>query len=261
MTERIPRSITKTTTSTSSTRSKPTTTTTTTTQLTKPRTKTKPKTDEKQRINLVGSTAIVSDYFHYALNTILFQRSIYDQNDFKMIKKFGLQMMLVEDTGILEYLNKINQQLKLWLLSGQLSRLVLVIQRKDNGETIERWEFDVTIEETDDEETELKGSETHQEKQNPKKSKPKPLSEIQNEIQQIIRQIIASVSFLPIFEFPRTFKVLAYTHDLKDELDEWKDSEAFDITQGSERVKLKSFSTSLHKVDTAVNYKMGESVI
>ncbi|EGG02276.1 uncharacterized protein MELLADRAFT_38705 [Melampsora larici-populina 98AG31] len=227
--------------------------------------KTKPKTDQKQIISLVGSTTIVSDYFHYALNTILFQRSIYDQNDFKMIKKFGLQMMLIEDSNILDYLNKINSQLKLWLLSGQLSKLVLVIQRKDNGETIERWEFDVTIEETETEDSSNQEPKEPKEPQEPKenqenpilkKSKPKSLTEIQSEIQQIIRQIIASVSFLPIFEFPRTFKVLAYTHDLKDDLDEWKDSEAFDITEGSERVKLKSFSTSLHKVDTAVNYKL-----
>ncbi|KAH9810621.1 DNA-binding protein [Melampsora americana] len=239
-------------------------TNTKTSQLTKTRTKTKPKIDEKQRISLTGSTTIVSDYFHYALNTILFQRSIYDQNEFKMIKKFGLQMMLIEDIGILEYLNKINQQLKLWLNSGQLSKLVLVIQRKDNGETIERWEFDVTIEKTEEEvENQANPAEDQNHPVDPqiKISKPKSLIEIQNEIQQIIRQIISSVSFLPIFEFPRTFKVLAYTKDLKDDFDEWKDSEAFDITEGSERVKLKSFSTSLHKIDTAVNYKLSLNVL
>lgn len=87
-----------------------------------------------------------------------------------------------------------------WLLAGQLSRLVLVIQRKDNGETIERWEFDVTLEDPVEDASPDKTSETKADESRPK---PKTLIEIQNEIQRIVRQIIASVSFLPIFDFPR----------------------------------------------------------
>ncbi|KAI9631128.1 hypothetical protein KEM48_013188 [Puccinia striiformis f. sp. tritici PST-130] len=191
------------------TRTRPTRTSTKTT------TTTAAKTDTKQRIQLKGSTAVISDYFHYAINCILYQRAIYEQADFKTVKKFGLQMMVVEDENIADYLKKIVDQVRVWLMEGKISRLVLVIQQKDDGETIERWE-----------------------------------------------QIIATVSFLPIPDTDRTFKVLAYTHSVgEDEATEWNDSDAFDISQGAERVKLKSFSTGLHQVDTAVDYKLGESVI
>ncbi|CAH7677478.1 DNA-binding protein [Phakopsora pachyrhizi] len=225
-------------------------------------------TNQKQRISLAGSTAVVSDYFHYAVNCILFQRAVYDQADFKMVKKFGLQMMVVEDEAIASHIQKIIDQVRVWLLEGKLSRLVLVIQRKDDGETLERWEFDVKIEEEDTQKENLRAQgdpnqkvpanedNLEPEKELRKDKRSKSLAEIQTEIQQIIRQIIATVSFLPIPESTRTFKVLAYTDRVgKDDTNEWKDSEAFDITDGGERVKLKSFSTSVHKVDTAVDYK------
>lgn len=70
------------------------------------------KTSQKQRINLAGSTAVISDYFHYAINAILYQRAIYDQADFKIVKKFGLQMMLIEDESIADYLKKIVEQVR-----------------------------------------------------------------------------------------------------------------------------------------------------
>lgn len=151
-----------------------------------------------------------------------------------------------------------------------------MIQRKDNRETIERWEFDVHVEgdrplsiEAEKPKLDSQSQSQSNDDQNltvktadEKKSKSKSLAEIQSEIQVIIRQIIATVSFLPIPDSPRTFKVLAYTHSVgKDEAAQWDDSEAFDITEGAERVKLKSFSTTLHRVDTAVDYKLGESVI
>ncbi|WAQ85827.1 hypothetical protein PtA15_6A456 [Puccinia triticina] len=226
------------------------------------------KTNQKQRINLAGSTAVISDYFHYAINCILYQRAIYDQADFKMVKKFGLQMMVVEDEMIADYLKKIVDQVRVWLVEGKISRLVLVIQRKDNGETIERWEFDVHVEhpavdahgtDTAPPSAQAQPSSSSATDQRQPRAKSKTLAEVQSEIQVIIRQIIATVSFLPIPEAPRksrvypcsldspipkaavlvpgTFKVLAHTHSVgQDEATQWNDSDAFDITEGAERV-------------------------
>ncbi|PLW44812.1 hypothetical protein PCASD_07152 [Puccinia coronata f. sp. avenae] len=229
------------------------------------------KTHQKQRISLAGSTAVISDYFHYAINAILYQRAIYDQADFKIVKKFGLQMMLVEDESIAQYLTKITDQVKVWLTEGKINRLVLVIQRQDTRETIERWEFDVHVEgEEEQQQQEGEGASSTASntttdqpaastaaKKPGTSTKPKTLAQVQTEIQKIIRQIIATVSFLPIPDTPRTFKVLAHTHSVgQDEATEWNDSEAFDITERAERVKLKSFSTAVHRVDTAVDYKL-----
>ncbi|MBW0545955.1 hypothetical protein O181_085670 [Austropuccinia psidii MF-1] len=66
----------------------------------------------QQQINLAGSTAVALDYFHYAINCVLYQREIYDQAVFKMVKTFGSQMMIVEDEAISEALQKIVDQVR-----------------------------------------------------------------------------------------------------------------------------------------------------
>ena len=78
--------------------------------------------------------------------------------------------------------------------------------------------------------------------------------EIQGEIQAIFRQITASVTFLPMLDGNCTFNVLVYADANSDVPMEWGDSDSKDIKDG-ERVQLRSFSTSNHRVDTLVSYK------
>ena len=78
--------------------------------------------------------------------------------------------------------------------------------------------------------------------------------EIQDEIQSIFRQITASVTFLPQLDGNCTFNVLVYADADSDVPLEWGDSDAKEIKDG-ERVQLRSFSTSNHKVDTLVSYR------
>ena len=81
--------------------------------------------------------------------------------------------------------------------------------------------------------------------------------EIQSEIQSIFRQITASVTFLPQLEGDCTFNVLVYADADSEVPLEWGDSDAKEIKNG-EKVQLRSFSTSNHKVDTLVSYRVGE---
>lgn len=37
-----------------------------------------------------------------------------------------------------------------WVLSGDLDRLVMVIQSRETRETLERWQFDIRLEEGDE---------------------------------------------------------------------------------------------------------------
>ncbi|KAI9631252.1 hypothetical protein KEM48_013181 [Puccinia striiformis f. sp. tritici PST-130] len=229
------------------TRTRPTRTSTKTT------TTTAAKTDTKQRIQLKGSTAVISDYFHYAINCILYQRAIYEQADFKTVKKFGLQMMVVEDENIADYLKKIVDQSNADVFSSErrkmicsvvngrkISRLVLVIQQKDDGETIERWEFAVKVEE------ELSPVVEENSSPNPISATTKPTSESTVDIED--PKPTKPRTLAQVQNTDRTFKVLAYTHSVgEDEATEWNDSDAFDISQGAERVKLKSFSTGYIK--------------
>jgi mitotic spindle assembly checkpoint protein MAD2 len=76
--------------------------------------------------------------------------------------------------------------------------------------------------------------------------------DIQAEIQAIIRQITASVTFLPLLEEPCTFDLLVYTDDDADVPRLWEESDPRYITQSSE-VRLRSFTTSIHKVCTTTS--------
>lgn len=78
--------------------------------------------------------------------------------------------------------------------------------------------------------------------------------EIQTEIQAIFRQITASVTFLPQLDGNCTFNVLVYADADSDVPIEWGDSDAKEIKDG-EKVQLRSFSTSNHRVDTLVSYR------
>lgn len=79
-------------------------------------------------------------------------------------------------------------------------------------------------------------------------------AEIQAEIQSIFRQVTASVTFLPMLDGNCTFNVLVYADADSEVPLEWGDSDAKEIKNG-EKVQLRSFSTSNHRVDTLVSYR------
>ena len=78
--------------------------------------------------------------------------------------------------------------------------------------------------------------------------------QIQDEIQAIFRQITASVTFLPQLDGNCTFNVLVYAEQDSEVPVEWGDSDAKEI-KDAEKVQLRGFSTSNHKVDTIVSYR------
>ena len=95
----------------------------------------------------------------------------------------------------------------------------------------------------------------------------------QNEIQAIIRQLTASITFLPLLTDACTFDLLVYTDqdvDIPQVLvlagaltracvltecfeQAWEESDPRYITNQQE-VRLRSFSTKVHKVDTTVAF-------
>merc|ERR1712194_981853 len=103
-------------------------------------------------------------------------------------------------------------------------------------ETLERWVFDV-----------------HTDKSvGPEGKVEKSQKEITSEIQAIIRQITASVTFLPLLDEPCTFDLLVYNDD--DVPQAWEESDPRYIAN-SDEVKLRSFTTKVHRVDACVSYK------
>lgn len=81
--------------------------------------------------------------FQYSIHTILYQRGVYPAEDFTVVKKYGLNMLVSSDDQVRAYIKKIMSQLDRWMKDGKISKLVIVITNKDTGEHLERWQFDV----------------------------------------------------------------------------------------------------------------------
>lgn len=74
------------------------------------------------------------------------------------------------------------------------------------------------------------------------------------EISAILRQITSSVSFLPLLDQACTFDLLIYTPQSIDTPASWEESDPRYV-QRSNEVKLRTFTTKIHKVETSVAYR------
>ncbi|PGH14963.1 hypothetical protein AJ80_05726 [Polytolypa hystricis UAMH7299] len=214
------------------------------------------------KLSLKGSGKLVAEFFEYSINSILFQRGVYPAEDFTAVKKYGLNMLVSADDQVKAYIKKIMSQLNKWIVGGKISKLVVVITNKETGEHVERWQFDVQIFNKSSRSRSSSRKPTDNENATPGEiptSTPPPPAEksekeIQEEIQAIFRQITASVTFLPVLDGNCTFNVLVYADADSEVPMEWGDSDAKEIENG-EKVQLRSFSTSNHRVDTMVSYR------
>lgn len=199
---------------------------------------------------LKGSSKIVCDYFEFALNSILYQRGIYPQEDFITVRKYDLPMVISDDYEVQQYIKNIMKQIKKWIYSSQINKFVIVIVSKSNLENVERWEFNVETKEIKQGDS-LSGDNEEEEE--------KPRLEIQKEIRAIIRQITSLVSYLPVLKDDEyTFNVLVYTDPTTTIPIEWSDTQGDGrILNGDnvDNVAFTSFSTGIHKVGTLVSYK------
>jgi len=215
------------------------------------------------KLSLKGSSKLVAEFFEYSINSILFQRGVYPAEDFTTVKKYGLNMLVTTDDQVKAYIKRIMLQLNKWMVGGKISKLVVVITNKETGEHVERWQFDVQIfnkpsrnrltPKVSDNENASPSEMDSQSTPLPEKTE----KEIQEEIQAVFRQITASVTFLPVLDGNCTFNVLVYADADSEVPMEWGDSDAKEIKNG-EKVQLRSFSTSNHRVDTMVSYRLAD---
>jgi mitotic spindle assembly checkpoint protein MAD2 len=168
---------------------------------------------------------------------------------FKRESKYGLTCLTTTDEGLLKYLHNVQKQVTEWLETGNIQRLVVVVNGVDTMETLERWQFNVSVDDAGGIENAAPNK-----LESPEATSTK---EIHNQIQAIIRQITASVTFLPLLQEPCTFDLLVYTDKDVEAPEKWADSDPCYILNSAE-VKLRSFTTSVHKVDSMVAYKEAE---
>lgn len=178
-------------------------------------------------------------------------------------QKLTFSLTVSSDDQVKAYIKKIMSQIDKWMTHSKISKLVVVITSKDTGEHVERWQFDVQIFNKSSKAKSSKSKTADKENAVPEsvpeaQAQPeKTEAEIQAEIQSIFRQITASVTFLPQLDGDCTFNVLVYADADSDVPMEWGDSDAKEIKNG-EKVQLRSFSTSNHRVDTLVSYRLAD---
>eukprot|EP00088_Acartia_fossae_P016399 TRINITY_DN1916_c0_g1_i2.p1 TRINITY_DN1916_c0_g1~~TRINITY_DN1916_c0_g1_i2.p1 ORF type:complete len:213 (-),score=42.18 TRINITY_DN1916_c0_g1_i2:396-1034(-) len=195
-------------------------------------------------VTLKGSAQMVSQFFNYGINSILYQRGVYAPETFTRKQEYGLTLLMSTDAQVNKYLESVLAQIQDWLEQRKVKRLVLVLKSVETKEVLERWEFKIEHEMTLDAE----GNKVFVNESN------KDEKTIKGEIRDVIRQITASVTFLPLLDCLCSFDILIFTHKDTECPTEWDDSDPCYIVN-SEEVKLKSFSTKVHTVSTAVSYK------
>ncbi|CAH8872501.1 unnamed protein product [Trichobilharzia szidati] len=193
-------------------------------------------------ITLKGSANLLVDYFFYALNSILYQRGIYPEASFKQNTKYDITVLITTDQTLLSYMHVVLGQVKTWLADGRVYRLALLIKEVKTEEVLERWQFNLFTEDTDS--------------SNPNGTKP--LAKVQREIQNVIRQIVASNTFLPVIESTCTIELLVYA-DKDEAIPLFWEETGPQFIPDSEEIKLRSISTTLHRVDHTVSFKCTNS--
>ncbi|XP_043552587.1 mitotic spindle assembly checkpoint protein MAD2A isoform X1 [Chiloscyllium plagiosum] len=190
-----------------------------------------------------GAIPSAAPALDYGINSILYQRGIYPPESFSRVQKYGLTMLVTTDPILNNYLKNVVGQLKDWLCNHFVQRLVVVINSIETNEVLERWQFDIECDKTMTD-----------------NSQPREKSEkaIQDEIRSVIRQITATVTFLPLLDTACSFDLLVYTDKDLEVPEKWEESGP-QFINNSEEVRLRSFTTTIHKVNSMVAYKKIDS--
>ncbi|KAL6439406.1 hypothetical protein ACFW04_003920 [Cataglyphis niger] len=206
------------------------------------------ETQQKAKcITLKGSAELVTQYLLYGVNSILYQRGIYPPETFQPSEHFGLFIFTSTDEKITAFLNTVLGQIQEWLIQRKVHKITLVITNVNTKEVLEKWDFKVDYED----------QKTNSINSNIKADLPeetKDVKIIQKEIREVIRQITGTVSFLPLLDCLCSFDILTYTVPDCDIPNQWDETQPVFIAN-SQEVQLRSFSTSIHKMDTIVSYK------
>ncbi|XP_063981841.1 mitotic spindle assembly checkpoint protein MAD2A [Diachasmimorpha longicaudata] len=199
-------------------------------------------TQQKGRcITLKGSAELVKKYLLYGINSILYQRGIYPPETFEPADHFGMAILMSTDEKIKNFMDTVLGQVEEWLLLKKVRQVTLVITNVNTKEVLEKWDFKVAYE-GDDGTGSLPEVGT------------KDVQAIQKEIREVIRQITGTVSFLPLLDCLCSFDIFTYTLPDVGIPKEWDETQPVFIAN-SQEVQLRTFSTSIHKMDTVVSYR------
>ena len=75
------------------------------------------------------------------MNSILYQRGIYPPDDFSMVKKYGMSLLMCQQEQVKSFIDTNTKQIATWLETGNIQRVVMVIASQSTKEALERWNF------------------------------------------------------------------------------------------------------------------------
>ncbi|CAG5107027.1 Similar to mad2l1-1: Mitotic spindle assembly checkpoint protein MAD2A (Dictyostelium discoideum) [Cotesia congregata] len=182
-------------------------------------------------ITLKGSAELVKKYLQYGVNSILYQRGIYPPETFEPAEQFGMFILMSTDDKIKTFLDTVLSQVEEWLLQRKVQQVTLVITNVNTKEVLEKWDFKVDYE----------GKAESTDGNN-----PSALPEVGT------KDVPSTVSFLPLLDCLCSFDILTYTVPDCGIPKEWDETQPVFIAN-SQEVQLRSFSTSIHKMDTIYN--------
>ncbi|CAN8074422.1 unnamed protein product, partial [Agarophyton chilense] len=201
-------------------------------------------------ISVSGSADLVADFFSYGVNTLLYLRGVYPPETFSPAQKYGVTVYVSTDRAVQRFLQSVLAQMRTWLHTSSLRRVVVVIASAATKKVLERWAFDVCVSDPSHPSSDASDVSAA--------SAPKKHAVIMAEIQAIIRQISASVAFLPILDEACSFDMLIYTDKSTETPAKWQESGPR-IIPDAQHVTLRSFSTSVHDVSARVSYSMSDN--
>ncbi|GKT27243.1 putative multi-domain containing protein [Aduncisulcus paluster] len=191
----------------------------------------------EQAITLKGSSDMVSQFFSYAINAVLYMRGVYPAEMFEQRKAYDVNLMVATDQRLNAYLSQVLEQVKIWLSSGMVESLVLVLTDVAKAKQIEKWTFNIEM-----------GEDAVKSRKKSKKS----IKQAQKEIQALMRQIVSSVTFLPLISSPCSFDLLIYCDKDAATPEHWEESGPCDIV--GEKIQLAEYSTGYHRVTGSICY-------
>ncbi|XP_047520986.1 mitotic spindle assembly checkpoint protein MAD2A [Pieris napi] len=199
----------------------------------------------KNCITLRGSAQILCEYLKFAINSVLFQRGLYPPETFKAEQQYGITLLLSEDPLIKDFLTNLLTQSEEWIVNKKVDKLSLIILNVATKEVLECWDFKVQYEDGD----------VALSKEKNETVSSKDLKKIKQEIRDVMLQIAATISYLPFLDCRCSFDVLVHAKPDCDIPEKWAEAKPVEITN-AQNVQLKSFSTSLNKMETIVSYKL-----
>ncbi|KAJ1630483.1 DNA-binding protein [Pavlovales sp. CCMP2436] len=181
-------------------------------------------TAQKQAITLKGSVAIVTEFFGYSVNSILYQRGIYPPETFKKVSKYGLTMLVTTDTGLSEYLEQVLGQLSNFATDVNVPAVLFyffVVVLLTSGRVCIFLKF--------------------------------ISSQFLFVTLSFVTDVNVPVGVSLIISEPKSYELRIPTLYGRITCKTWEESDPKYIAK-SEEVKLRSFTTKIHKVDAAVSY-------